>query len=316
MGAVVEVFVSAARVGTTVFTDSRGYYLADNLPVGTYKVKVSTAYFLPSLREDVMLRSGAHLIINLTVNTLADALKMIPARRSDTDGPDDWHWTLRSAANRPILRVLEKDKDSSDSGSLVVVSHKNSESGGDRAVKASVAFIAGGSGGALNGDVEARPVTRERNAEPSRKSLLRYFLAVEPKRQRPESGAGTHSDDSLHDTGPGRFHTAADVPAIERLNSRRRKRVERAPVVMRRPRRDYNSGDALECHRPRVMIRKAPFADRGIPRLRPEISTLAAGDRESDHARRTELHADRSGEPGVADAAGLRRADELRAVGK
>jgi Carboxypeptidase regulatory-like domain len=151
MGAVVEVFVSAARVGTTVFTDSRGYYLADNLPVGTYQVKVSTASFLPSLREDVMLRSGAHLIINLTVNTLADALKMIPARRSDTDGPDDWHWTLRSAANRPILRVLEKDKDSSDSGSLVVVSHKNSESGGDRAVKASVAFIAGGFGGA--GDV-------------------------------------------------------------------------------------------------------------------------------------------------------------------
>jgi hypothetical protein len=152
MGAVVEVFVSAARVGTTVFTDSRGYYLANNLPAGTYQVKVSAASFLPSLREDVMLRSGARLMINLTVNTLADALKMIPARRSDTDEPDDWHWTLRSAANRPILRVLEKDKDSSDSGSLVVVSHKNSErGGGDRAVKASVAFMAGAEAGGFGG---------------------------------------------------------------------------------------------------------------------------------------------------------------------
>jgi Carboxypeptidase regulatory-like domain len=155
MGAVVEVSVSAAQVGTTVFTDSRGYYRADNLPAGTYQVKVTAASFLPSLRDDIMLRSGAHLIINLTVNTLADALKLIPARRTDSDEPDDWHWTLRSAANRPILRVLEKDKDSSDSGSMVVVSHNNSEHGGDRAVKASVAFMAGAEAGGFGsaGDV-------------------------------------------------------------------------------------------------------------------------------------------------------------------
>src|SRR5689334_4667291 len=144
MGAVVEVFVSAVKVGTTVFTDSRGYYLADNLPAGTYQVKVTAISFLPSLRENVLLRSGAHLIINLTVNTLADALKLMPVRRSDADEPDDWHWTLRSAANRPILRVLEKDKDSSDNSSMVVVSHNKSERGGSQLpVKASVAFIAG-----------------------------------------------------------------------------------------------------------------------------------------------------------------------------
>jgi hypothetical protein len=155
MGAVVEVFVSAARVGSTVFTDSRGYYLAENLPAGTYQVKVTAASFLPSLREDVVLHSGAHLIINLTVNTLADALKMLPARRADTDDSDDWHWALRSAVNRPILRVLEKDKDSNNDGSLVVVSHKNSEQGNDHPVKASVSFIAGAEAGGFGstGDV-------------------------------------------------------------------------------------------------------------------------------------------------------------------
>jgi hypothetical protein len=155
MGAVVEVFVSAAKVGTTVFTDSRGYYLADNLPAGTYQVKVTATSFLPSLRENVLLRSGAHLIINLTVNTLADALKLMPVRRSDADEPDDWHWTLRSAANRPILR-LEKDKDSSDNSSMVVVSHDRSERGANQLpVKASVAFIAGAEAGGFGsaGDV-------------------------------------------------------------------------------------------------------------------------------------------------------------------
>src|ERR1700743_3343295 len=142
MGAVVEVFVSAIKTGTTVFTDSRGYYQASNLAAGTYQVKVSTASFLPSLREDVVLRAGAHLIINLTVNTLADALKVIPARRSDTEDPDDWHWALRSATNRPVLRVLEKDKEDVeasengvDGGSLIVFSRKKSEFGDDRAVK-------------------------------------------------------------------------------------------------------------------------------------------------------------------------------------
>ncbi|HET8891116.1 MAG TPA: carboxypeptidase-like regulatory domain-containing protein [Candidatus Angelobacter sp.] len=156
MGAVVEVFVSAVKVGTTVFTDSRGYYVAENLPAGTYQVKVTATSFLPSLRENVLLRSGAHLIVNLTVNTLADALKLMPVRRTEADEPDDWHWTLRSAANRPVLRVLEKDKDSSDSGSLVVVSHNKSERGNNQLpVKASVAFIAGAEAGGFgsSGDV-------------------------------------------------------------------------------------------------------------------------------------------------------------------
>jgi len=155
MGAVVDIFVSAAKVGTTVFTDSRGYYLADNLPAGTYQVKVSAASFLPSLRENVVLRSGAHLIINLTLNTLADALKMMPPRRTEADEPDDWHWTLRSAANRPVLRVLEKDKDSDDSAAMIVVSHNRTEQGSDRSVKASVALMAGAEAGGFGsaGDV-------------------------------------------------------------------------------------------------------------------------------------------------------------------
>ena len=134
MGAVVEIFTSAATLGTTVYTDAHGFYLADHLPAGTYQVKVTAATFLPSLRENVALRAGARLLINLTLNTLADALNMVPTRRSPNSDPDDWHWTLRSSANRPILRVYDK-------GPLVVV--QNSDDPEDHALKARVAFIAG-----------------------------------------------------------------------------------------------------------------------------------------------------------------------------
>src|SRR5262245_40368732 len=151
MGAVVEIFVSAAKVGTIVFTDSRGYHTAFSLSVGTYQVKVTAASFLPSLRENVVLRSGARLIVNLTPNVRADALKLVLTRRSVTDEPDDWHWTLRSAGNRPVLRVLEKDKDGENPNSLVVVSQVGSERGENRPVKASVAFIAGAEAGGFGG---------------------------------------------------------------------------------------------------------------------------------------------------------------------
>lgn len=134
MGATVEISTSAAILGTTVFTDAKGYYTAANLPAGTYQVKVSAATFLPSLRENVSLRAGARLMINLTLNTLADAINLVPSRRSPNADPDEWHWTLRSTANRPVLRIFED-------GPLVVV--ENSESSDDRVLKARVAFIAG-----------------------------------------------------------------------------------------------------------------------------------------------------------------------------
>src|SRR5205807_3906722 len=115
MGAVVEIFTSAALVGTRVFTDARGFYSAENLQSGTYQVKVTAASFLPSLRENVILRTGARVLVNLTVSTLADALQLLPPRRSPNSDTDDWHWTLRSAANRPILRFDDNQ------GPLVVV---------------------------------------------------------------------------------------------------------------------------------------------------------------------------------------------------
>ena len=139
MGAVVDIFTSAALLGTTVYTDSKGYYSAPNMQPGTYQVKVSAASFLPTLRENVTLRAGAHVLVNITLNTLSDALKLLPPRRSSSTEADDWHWTLRSTASRPVLRAVDKDRE--DGGTLVVVA--SPERSEDRSMKARVAFIAG-----------------------------------------------------------------------------------------------------------------------------------------------------------------------------
>src|SRR5262249_39623378 len=42
---------------------------------------------------------------NVTLNTLFEAIQMAPLRGPGDD--EDWKWVLRSAANRPILRMLD-----------------------------------------------------------------------------------------------------------------------------------------------------------------------------------------------------------------
>jgi hypothetical protein len=103
MGAVVEILGSAAR-SFTVFTDGAGFYSATGLLPGLYTLKVSAPSFLPALRERVGLRPGSSVNVNVTLNTLLGAIQVGPLRTQPDD--DDWKWTLRSVANRPILRVF------------------------------------------------------------------------------------------------------------------------------------------------------------------------------------------------------------------
>ena len=134
MGAVVEIFTTSAAQTVRAFTDANGHYSARNLLPGVYDVKVSAVSFLPSLRESVALPAGTHRVVNLTLNTLFEALQLLPQQRSAAEEDDDWKWTLRSIANRPILRLR-------DDGPLVVVSR--SESKDDRSLKAQVILLAG-----------------------------------------------------------------------------------------------------------------------------------------------------------------------------
>jgi hypothetical protein len=102
MGALVEVLGSAVDT-LRVFTDENGFYSATSLLPGSYNIKVSAPSFLPALKEKIGLHAGSRLSLNVTLNTLFDAVQLVPAR--GTDDPDDWKWVLRSSANRPILRL-------------------------------------------------------------------------------------------------------------------------------------------------------------------------------------------------------------------
>jgi Carboxypeptidase regulatory-like domain len=105
MGALVQVVASDSALVGTAFTDLQGRYLIVHLLPGKYQVRASAALFIPALRGNLELRSGAQAIVDLTLNTLFEAATWLPAERRQVDEPsDDWKWTLRSAANRPILR--------------------------------------------------------------------------------------------------------------------------------------------------------------------------------------------------------------------
>ena len=103
MGAVVEILGAANRT-LTVFTDGAGYYAASGLLPGLYTLKVTAPSFLPAMREKVGLRAGASINVNVTLNTLLGVMQLGPIRTVPDD--DDWKWTLRSVANRPILRIF------------------------------------------------------------------------------------------------------------------------------------------------------------------------------------------------------------------
>ena len=130
MGAVVEIIGSAAR-SMTVFTDGAGFYSATDLLPGFYSVKVSAASFLPALREKVGLHPGTSVRLNITLSTLLNAMKVAPLRGPAEE--DDWKWTLRSVANRPVLRVLDDPAASAE--------HQGHD------MKASLSFLAGSEAG-------------------------------------------------------------------------------------------------------------------------------------------------------------------------
>jgi hypothetical protein len=143
MGAVVEAYTSGSNPIIRAYTDAKGQYTLRGLNPGTYFIKASATQFLPSVREGVIVKAGSHVMLNLTLNTLIEAFQLLPSRKAEVKGEDDWRWTLRSAANRPILRVLD------DNSPLLVVS--KGENPADRSLKARVAFMAGSDGSSLSG---------------------------------------------------------------------------------------------------------------------------------------------------------------------
>jgi hypothetical protein len=165
IGAVVQLLRPDLSVLTSVYTNSNGRF---NIPVpmpGRYALKAMGVSFLPSLRENVRVR--ANTVVNLTLNTLYEVVQWLPAEPTahNARNKDDWAWTLRSAANRPLLRWLED-------GPLVVVSD-----GSGAAPKLKARLMATGEEGTFGESGERISATVEETPSNSRELLAHVDFA-------------------------------------------------------------------------------------------------------------------------------------------
>jgi len=148
MGALVQVLTGNEITVATAFTDRNGHYSIPNLNPGRYLVRASGTLFVPVTRANLQLRTGATAVVNLTMAALYDTAAWLPAQRRRADeSPDDWKWTLRSTANRPILRIV-------DDGSAIEVSSGETKAPAAIRVKARAA-VESGDGGFGQGGVHS-----------------------------------------------------------------------------------------------------------------------------------------------------------------
>lgn len=111
MGALVEAIVPNEGVQASAVTDARGRYRLTLRP-GTYRLKATAALLMPAVREHLQLVRGGRNIADMTLSTLLAPTGWLPAtRRTPAEPGDDWMWTLRSSASRPMLRYTDADGD-------------------------------------------------------------------------------------------------------------------------------------------------------------------------------------------------------------
>jgi hypothetical protein len=140
MGAMVQILAASSVSVATAFTDMNGRYRIANLVPGKYQVRATAALYVPATRPNLQLATGMRATVNLTLNMLSDPAAWLPAeRRKPDEMGDDWTWTLRSATNRPILRML-------DDGEVVLVS-AGGDSRSSRAPLKKRASVLSGNGG-------------------------------------------------------------------------------------------------------------------------------------------------------------------------
>ncbi len=106
MGAVVELIGTARGGVRTAVTGLDGTYLFHDLLAGTYHLRASASLFRPVTTRGVHVESGVQAVVNLTLASIYSTGTLLPVeRRQPNEASDDWMWTMRSAASRPLLRL-------------------------------------------------------------------------------------------------------------------------------------------------------------------------------------------------------------------
>ena len=106
MGVLVEL------IGTGTFasalTDLGGRYQVAHLLPGLYQVRATAALAAPLVRRNIRIAAGAGAVVNLMMTGSFDQTAWeTPGTRRNGEIVEDWKWTLRSPANRPMLRLVD-----------------------------------------------------------------------------------------------------------------------------------------------------------------------------------------------------------------
>jgi hypothetical protein len=212
IGAEVQLLGPDLSLIASVYTNGEGRFLISSLTPGHYILKAMGLSFLPSQRENVRVHTGT--IVNLTLYTLYEVIQWLPAEpRSGSAQKDDWAWTLRSAANRPLLRWLED-------GPLIV----DSEGSGARP-KLKARIMATGQAGTFGENGERFSTAVEDTPSSSRELLARVDFA-------PGTNAGMESMLGFHqDLGfAGSVQSVAAVSIDPEVESSSNEGLEEASV--------------------------------------------------------------------------------------
>ena len=106
MGAVIELIGAGRGSVRTAVTGLDGRYLFNDLLDGTYRVRASASLLRPMSTRGLRVGAGMQAVVNLTLANIYSAGTLLPAERRTAGEPsDDWMWTMRSAASRPVLRL-------------------------------------------------------------------------------------------------------------------------------------------------------------------------------------------------------------------
>jgi hypothetical protein len=264
IGAVVQLLRPNLSIVASVYTDANGHFAFPAVLPGRYAVKAMGTSFLPSLRENLRVRT--HVVVNLTLNTLFEVMQWLPAEPRARDAQkDDWEWTLRSAANRPLLRWLED-------GPLVVVTERRGAS-----PKLKARLMATGQAGTFGEDGERFTATVEDTPSDSRELMARVDFAPNTD-EGMESMLGFRQDlgmaGSVQSVAAVAIHPEVDTNGAEGLDEAALRTSE-----------TMNMGDAVEAevgasqvvarlggHSPDTVATALPFARIGWRAGGSEIS--------------------------------------------
>ena len=106
MGAVIELIGAGQGSARTAITGLDGRFLFDHLVTGTYQLHASSSLLRPTSTRGIRVTTGVQAVVNLTLANMYEGASWLPAERRHSDESlDDWMWTMRSGASRPVLRL-------------------------------------------------------------------------------------------------------------------------------------------------------------------------------------------------------------------